>query len=186
MRPIQIAWCLALTALLAGCQDQVTEPAAEADQADAPLLQVGQDYVTREFVWDTSEYVECANDGAGEDLLWDGIVVATTKKVDTPSGAAIRSTTIDAFEGLNYDEFMAFGQTSGDEWVIVPGASTWTTRRTVDTDGEFSIWHQTYSFRFVNQDGERIHVQGNRVENYDRDGELVLVEYNRGSCIHFW
>jgi len=182
MKSIRMLWYVAAAALVIGCQDQVTDPAAQAGELTAPEFKVGQNYLVREFTWDTAELIACANDGAGEYVQWDGIVVATTKKVNTPSGMAIRSTKIDEFKGLSHDEFQATGLTSGDVWIINPNGSNWTARRTMDTDGEFSIWHQTYSFKFTNQYGERLHVQGNRVEKYDKNGELVLLEYNRGSC----
>ena len=98
----------------------------------------------------------------------------------------LRSTKIDDFIGLHHAQFQATGLTSGDVWIINPKGSTWTARGTRDQDGEFDSWHQTYSFRFTNQDGERLHMQGNRVEKYDKNGELVLVEYNRGSCPEMW
>ena len=98
----------------------------------------------------------------------------------------LRSTKIRDFIGLHYAQFQATGLTSGDVWIINPKGSTWTARGTRDQDGEFDSWHQTYSFRFTNQFGERLHMQGTRVEKYDKNGDLVLVEYNRGSCPEMW
>jgi len=185
MKPIRIAWCLAAAALVLGC-DQTTEPAEQADELTEAAFKAEHVTLVREFEWDTAEFIACANDGAGEYLLYDGIVVATTKKVYTPSGMYLRSTKIDDFIGLHYEHFQATGLTSGDVWIINPKGSTWTARGTRDQDGEFDSWHQTYSFKFTNQYGERLHMQGTRVEKYDKNGDLVLVEYNRGSCPEVW
>ena len=185
MKPIRITWWLAAAALVLGCE-QTTEPAAQADAVDLPAFKAEHVTLVRNFVWDTAEFITCAIDGAGEYLLYDGIVVATTKKVYTPSGMYVRSTKIDDFIGLNHDHFQATGLTSGDVWIINPRNSTWTARGTRDQDGEFDSWNQTYSFKFINQHGDKLHMQGNRIEKYDKNGNLVLVEYNRGSCPEFW
>ncbi len=29
-------------------------------------------------------------------------------------------------------------------------------------------------------------MQGNRIEKYDKNGDQVIVEYNRGSCPEIW
>lgn len=186
MKPSRMLWCVAAAALVVGCQDNPTDPATQADELTEATFKAEHVTQLREFEWEGAEFVTCANDGAGEYLYWDGIVVATTKKVYTPSGMYVRSTKIDDFKGLHYDNFQATGQTSGDVWIIKPNGSTWTARGTRDQDGEFDIWHQTYSFKFTNQYGERLHMQGNRVEKYDKNGNLVLVEYNRGSCPEVW
>jgi hypothetical protein len=185
MKPIRIAWCLAAAVLVLGC-DNVTDPAAQADELTEATFKAEHTYLVREFTWDTAELIACANDGAGEYLQWDGIVVAATRKLLTASPLQTRSTKIDEFKGLNFDEFQATGLTSGDVWIINPKGSTWTARWNGDRDSEFWNWHQTYSFKFTNQYGERLHVQGTRVEKYDRNGELVLLKYNRGSCPEVW
>ncbi len=186
MKPIRILWCFAAAALVLGCQDNVTDPIAQADEVTPPAFKAENTYLVREFTWDTAELIACANDGAGEYLQYDGIVVATTKKLLTASAMQSRSTKIDEFKGLNFDQFQATGLTSGDVWIIRPNGSTWTARWNGDRDGEFWNWHQTYSFKFTNQYGERLHVQGTRVEKYDKNGELVLLEYNRGTCPEVW
>jgi len=188
MKTTRWMMCLAAAALVLGCE-QTTEPVAEADAVDLPAFKAEHVTLVREFVWDGAEgtaFVACANDGAGEDLYYDGIVVATTKKVYTPSGMYLRSTKIDDFIGLHHAQFQATGLTSGDVWIINPKGSTWTARGTVDQDGEFDSWHQTYSFKFTNQYGEKLHMQGNRIEKYDKNGDPVIVEYNLGSCPEIW
>ena len=166
-----------------GCE-QTTEPAVQADELTEAAFKVEHETLVREFTWDEPSFVTCANDGAGEYLLWNGIVVATTKKVTNPSGMHSRSTKIDEFKGLDFDHFQATGLDSGDVWIINPNGSTWTARR--NTEGDMWNWHQVYSFKFTNQYGERLHMQGTRVEKYDKNGEIVNVEYNRGSCPDVW
>lgn len=185
MKPIRIAWCLAAAALVLGC-DNVTDPAAQADELTEAAFKAEHTYLVREFKWTDAENVTCANDGAGEFLQWDGIVVAATRKLLTASPMQTRSTKIDEFKGLNFDHFQGTGLTSGDVWIINPKGSTWTARWNGDRDGDLWNWHQTYSFKFTNQDGERLHVQGSRVEKYDKNGDLVLLVYNRGSCPNEW
>ena len=162
MKPIRIAWCLAAAALVLGC-DNVTDPAEQADELTAPDFKAEHVTLVREFEWDTAEFIACANDGAGEYLLYDGIVVATTKKVYTPSGMYLRSTKIDDFIGLHYAHFQATGLTSGDVWIINPKGSTWTARGTRDQNGEFDSWHQTYSARMRPKQPARSLVQPARV-----------------------
>ena len=36
MKPIRILWCLAAAALVVGCQDNPTDPTAQADEVTAP------------------------------------------------------------------------------------------------------------------------------------------------------
>ncbi len=122
MKTTRWMMCLAAAALVLGCE-QTTEPVAEADAVDLPAFKAEHVTLVREFVWDGAEgtsFVACANDGAGEDLYYDGIVVATTKKVYTPSGMYLRSTKIDDFIGLHHAQFQATGLTSGDVWIVNP------------------------------------------------------------------
>jgi len=172
------------------CTDQPVPTGLGDSQVSTTTLdsKAEHDYLVREFLWDwpSEDVITCANDGAGEILMYDGIVVAATRKLWTGSPMQTRSTKIIEFKGLNFDHFQATGQTSGDVWVINPRGSTWTARWNADPDAEFWNWHQTYSFKFTNQDGDRLHLQGKRVEKVDKNGELVLVEYNRGSCPDVW
>jgi len=194
MRILTIPTALVLlTAFAVGCADQ-SIPTGLSDSATvaavssdaAPNLKAEHTFFAeRDFSWTgESENVTCANDGVGEVLEWDGIVVASTRKLQNKS-METRSTKLIGFKGDNFDEFQGTGLTSRDVWIINPKGSTWTARWSGDY-GDFWNWHQTYSFKFTNQDGEKLHMQGSRVEKYDKNGDLVLIEYNRGSCPNEW
>jgi hypothetical protein len=195
MKPIRIAWCLAAAALVVGCQDQVTDPAAQADELTAPTFKVDRVVEDRYFNWYGSEsisWVPCANDGEGESIQWNGILHVLTTKLNTPSGVGTRKNHEVEFmrcdpaaEGcLDYDFFMGLGVDSEDEWTVNSKKSQWNARRTFK--GDFNTWHQNYKFALEGANGEKLMVQGTRQEVTDKDGNTVSYHYNNGSCPDVW
>lgn len=181
MKPIRIATCLAAAALVLGCNDNPTSP---AENLDAPAFQAERTDLVREYVWDWEDYVPCANDDAGEYILWNGILRWHQVRRSTPSGVSTVANKEIEFIGYDYDAFMGFGQTSGDVWMVDSDRSQWNARKT--TNGEFETFHQNYKFFLVNDLGEKLVVQGSRNWVYDKDGNLVMENLNTGKCPQIW
>jgi len=190
MKPIRIAWCLAAAALVVGCQDQVTDPAAQADELVEPMFKVNREYVVRDFDWfgpESISYVPCANGGEGESIQWNGILRVLTTKLGTPAGVKTRKNHEVEFLGYGVvypDNFMAFGLTSLDVWTVNSQKSQWNARKTFKDD--FVTWHQNYKFALEGDNGEKLTVQGSRQEITDKDGNTVSYHYNNGSCPDVW
>lgn len=174
--------CLAAVGFAVGCQDRITAPVEqEATGGGFQVVHVDQ---VRDFIWDWEDSVSCANSGKGEYILWDGILRVHTTGVNTPGGVTVRDNKEVEFLGYNYDDFMGFGQTSGDEWIVDPAGSQWNARKTAT--GDFESWHQNYKFLLRQDTGEKLVVQGTREWVYDKDGNLVMEYYNNGSCPQVW
>jgi hypothetical protein len=185
MKRIRIAWCLAAAALVVSCQDNPTDPAAQADELTTPAFQAERTDLIREFIWTWEDSIPCANDGVGEWVLWDGILRWHQIRRDNPAGVHHRANKEIEFVGYNYDDFMAFGQASGDVWVVDKDKSQWNARR--NNKGEFQNFHQNYKFVLTRTDGETIIVQGVRNSVYDKDGNVVMEEdFKNGSCPMMW
>jgi hypothetical protein len=190
MKTIRITWCLAAAALVAGCQERITDPASQADEATAPEFTVNREYIVRDFDWygpEAVSYVPCANGGDGELIQWNGILRVLTTKLNLPSGVKTRKN--HEIEYLGYgdvypDNFMAFGLTSLDVWTVNGQKSQWNARKTFK--GDFETWHQNYKFTLEGPGGEKLMVQGSRQEVTDKDGNAVSYHYNNGSCPDVW
>jgi hypothetical protein len=183
MKPIRIAWCLAAAALVLGCE-QTTEPVSTAESVDLPNFAAERADFVKEFIWEWEDYVPCANDGAGEYILWDGILRWHQIKRESSSGVQTHANKEIEFDGYNYNDFMGFGQTSGDVWTVDRQRSQWNARKTVQ--GDFVSFHQNYKFFLTAEDGEQLVVQGSRNWVYDKDGNLVMENLNTGKCPQVW
>jgi len=184
MKPIRITWCLAAAALVLGCE-QTTEPVTTTQSVDLPTFTAERTDEIREFIWDWEDFIPCANDDEGEWVLWDGILRWNQIRRDNPAGVEHRDNKDVEFVGYSYDDFMAFGQTTGDVWIVDKDNSQWNARR--NNKGDFQNWHQNYKFVLVNvADGSVLNVQGVRNSIIDKDGNLVWQEDFNGSCPQTW
>ena len=86
MKPIRMLWCVAVAALVVGCQDNPTDPAAQADEVTTPVFQAERTDLIREFIWDWEDFIPCANDRRLVTCGWwtktrvSGMPVGTTKE----------------------------------------------------------------------------------------------------------
>ncbi|MGB5526251.1 MAG: hypothetical protein WBN79_05260 [Gemmatimonadota bacterium] len=184
MKLIRITWCLAAAALVLGCE-QTTEPPAQAEAVDLPAFAAERTDLIREFIWDWEDFIPCANGGEGEWVLWDGIIRWHQIRRDNPAGLHHRQNKEIAFIGHNHDHFMAFGQTTGDVWIVDEDKSQWNARR--NNKGDFQNFHQNYKFVLVNvADGSVLNVQGVRNAIRNKDGEVIMEEDFNGSCPQTW
>ena len=184
MKLIRITWCLAAAALVLGCE-QTTEPVAETEAVDLPAFAAERTDLIREYPWDWEDFIPCANDGEGEWVLWDGIIRWHQIQRDNPAGLHHRQNKEIEFIGYNYDDFMAFGQTTGDVWIVDKDKSQWNARR--NNKGDFRNFHQNYKFVLVNvADGSVLNVQGVRNAIRNKDGEVIMEEDFNGSCPQTW
>jgi hypothetical protein len=183
MKLIQFFGCLAAAGLFMGCE-QTTEPVAQAESLDSPTFTAVRADFVKEFIWNWEDYVPCANDGDGEYILWDGTLRWHQTKRATPSGVQTNANKEIEFDGYNYDDFMGFGQTSGDVWTVDRQRSQWNARKTVK--GDFVSFHQNYKFFLTMENGEKLIVQGSRNWVYDKDGNLVMENLNTGKCPQIW
>ena len=87
MKPVRILWCFAAAALVLGCQDNVTDPIAQADEV-APNLTVEHEEYQVEMTWDDVLAYGCVD----ELLHVRGIVVVDKYRLGTlsriPTGKA--------------------------------------------------------------------------------------------------
>ncbi len=159
MKPIRFAWCLAIAALVLGC-DQTTEPAADAEAVDLPTFKAEHVDFIREHYYNDILVYPCLNDGQGEAVWERGRIVAYKGRVYQPSGNANRWTWSLEFIGLppddphyNGPDYTLLGLESGDMWTVT-AKSKLNARRHDKKDG--FIYHQSWKLWLENQDGERV------------------------------
>jgi len=77
------------------------------------------------------------------------------------------------------------GMTSGDMWIMDTSKNNkWNEKKHVFKDGDW-VYHQDLNWFFVNQDGDKLHVQGTYQLMKDETG-LTMYHVNRGSCPEIW
>jgi hypothetical protein len=182
MKPIRIAWCLAAAALALGCQDQVTEPAAEAETVDLPAFKAEHVDYEQEYYYNEIFYYSCL----GENVWERGRMLAYKGRVFQPSGNANRWTWWFDFYGLPSDDpyyageaYTLLGLTSGDLWTLEKTTKADGGRRHDKEDG--FIYHQALNRWFRNQDGDKLHYHEVYTLHCDYDWNCSL-EKVAGSC----
>ena len=163
MRMTRITWCFAAAALVLGCHDQVTEPAAQADAIDQPAFGAEHEGVESVGYFNDVMFYPCLNDGEGE-VVWErGQRPNWSRRVYQPSGNQNRSTTSLDWIGLPEDDpyyngpdYTILGLESGDLWIMDAANSQAKSRKLVKKDG--FVYHQQWNIWYENQDGERVHI----------------------------
>jgi len=147
MRPSRIVPCLVLVALLAGCENDPEGPAT--DQLASP--QFGATHME----WDSPQpprgehFIPCANDGAGENLDFEGAWWAHWTLIATPSDDQIMKVKI-----VYSDDFKATG--AEDVWMIDAHASGGNSTIVL---GAGEVFHFNVNEFYTNQDGDKLHIQ---------------------------
>ncbi len=184
MKPIRILWCFAAAALVLGCQDNVTDPIAQADEV-APNLTVEHEEYQVEMTWDDVLAYGCVD----ELLHVRGIVVVDKYRLWNPVQNPNRKGRTVEFKGLDseYPEFSMEGMTSGDMWIMdLSKNNKFDEKKHVFKDGSW-VYHQDLSWFFINQDGDRLHVKGTYQLMKDMDtAGLKMYQVNRGGCPEIW
>lgn len=181
MKSIRLAGCLAVAAFALGC-DQVTEPAAQADEA-VSNLKVEHEEFQVEYEFDYVGEFGCVD----EPLHTRGIVVVDKYRLWNPVQNPNRKGLTVEFKGLNteYPEFSMEGMTSGDMWILdLSKNNKFDEKKHVFKDGSW-VYHQDLSMFFINQDGEKLHVKGTYQLMKDETG-LTMYHVNRGGCPEIW
>jgi len=189
MKSIRIASCLAATALVLACQDQVTEPATHTDAVDQ--LAFGAEHVGGEGsgYFNNIAFYPCLNDGQGE-VVWErGQRLDFRRRVYQPSGNQNRSTKSLDWIGLPEDDphyngpdFTLLGLETGDLWTVDAANSRSVSRKLVKQDG--AVYHQQFNWWVENQDGERVHILDKYAFHCDSEG--CSFERIGGTCPVEW
>ncbi|MEJ2153272.1 MAG: hypothetical protein P8Y29_10085 [Gemmatimonadota bacterium] len=163
------------------CNEQPVEPQRDGG---TPSFSKGPPYAVVEPVPFAGlvSFVACANDGAGEDLLWvSGTIDAHFWGRETPSGNVITSCVVDYDTG---DPPTAVGQDSGDEWVLVRGEDNC---RILNKPGTLpNALHDDFQANewYVNQDGEKLHGRIQLRIHRNPVGDLTLFRYlEQWTCV---
>ena len=153
---------IALLALAIGCTEQPVAP----DQEDGPLFQATHEEITTELFDDGTFYVECANDGMGEDLTYACPYTDVSRFTTSSSGNLMIKWRL-IFDAT----CQATGSESEDVWTIDPRSN----------DGGHANWHGfgvayqiTNNEFYKNQDGDRLHLQFRRHVTWDADGNVKV------------
>lgn len=173
MRWIRIIPCAALSAALAGgCDGTPVEPLH--DDVGTPSFKATH------AAWDEPfdltglvDWIECANDGAGEWTDWTGYIDQHFRETTTPSGNVILHWKLD-YDTANPASFT--GRESGDLWQLV---------RAEDTGGSISkpkgtqyVEHWQYNEFYKNQDGDKLHIRVKFQMLIDADGNVKLDRFD--------
>lgn len=156
MRKTRTALVVALLGLFAVACGEQSQPTAPNDNAVASSFSLNNGATKGEVVivafQDFTDYVSCANDGAGEILHWYGSVRVTARIVTSNSGNELM--TFDSFEYL--PGYTVTGLTSGDAWTFVSGS-----QRNASHTLHNGNWvrNTVYVEWYENQDGERMLIQ---------------------------
>jgi hypothetical protein len=127
MRLIRLVPCLALVAMLAGCDDQPVGP--RTDEIPGPSLTASQDEWFE--VWEESDvelFIGCLNDGAGALLYASGGVTVHFRETATPSGNTIVKWKIyydpDHPLAVHDEAFHAIDAATGTRWDLLRATDT--------------------------------------------------------------
>ena len=187
MKPTNIAWCLAAAALALGCNDQITDPAAPAEEA-SPALTVEHEEFQTQYELNYVDQFACVD----ELLHVKGIVTVDKYRLWNPVQNPNRKGKPVDYQGLLPDnpdyagpEFSMEGLTSGDVWIMdMSKNNKWNEKKHVFKDGSW-VYHQDLSWFFVNQDDEKLHVKGTYQLMKGPDG-WKMYHVNRGACPSVW
>lgn len=101
---------------------------------------------------DFTDFVQCANDGAGESLRWYGPFRVTGTTVTSNSGNVQQRWDLEYLDG-----YAATGLTTGDVWTIVEGRLNAVALS--NTQNGTWVRNTVYLETYENQDGARMFVQ---------------------------
>ena len=190
MKPIRITWCLAAAALVVGCQDTPTDPAAQADEVTAPAFQAEHEGYPSESYFNEILFYPCLNDGDGEEVWERGLRTDYRRRVYQPSGNQNRSTTSVDWTGLPADDpdyngpnYTLLGLESGDLWTMNASKSQAKSRKLVKKDG--FVYHQQWNVWCENQAGDSIHILDKYNLHCDFDWNCSQ-ERVGGICVPEW
>ncbi|MCL7958345.1 MAG: hypothetical protein M8860_01750 [marine benthic group bacterium] len=190
MKPIRITWCLAAAALVVGCQDTPTDPAAQADEVTTPTFKAEHVNFIREGTWNDLMFYPCLNDGLGEEVWERGVRVDYKGRVYASSGNANKWTWPLEFTGLPEDhdyyfgpDYTLLGLDSGDVWVLDSERNFGEARRHDKKNG--FIYKQIANYWLVNQDGEKVHILDKYNLHCDYDWNCTK-ERIGGTCPSEW
>lgn len=182
MRAFVVIPALVLAGLLSACQEATGPTDPLGGSGNVPASAATHNSFTWTFdLTGLSTYAACANDGAGEDLLYvSGTFDTYWWWTTTPSGNQLWNILSDYDTG---DPLTAVGQSSGDVWTLVRGEgnSNWVRKAAAPkpVNDHFQA-HELY----VNQDGEKLHLWQRFSRQRDLDGNIknsVFVETIRCS-----
>ncbi len=137
---------LAVPLLAMACSESPTATAAD----EAPLFSATKGDVLIEGIDDFTDYVKCANDGAGELLHWYGPWRITGTSVTSNSGNVNQRTDLEYLEG-----YTITGLTSGDVWTVSQSRFNDVTH--ILKNGNW-VRNSSYVETYENQDGDRMFV----------------------------
>jgi hypothetical protein len=119
--------------------------------------------------------VACANDGAGEDILWvSGTADAHFWGRETPSGNVITNCVVDYDTG---DPAIAVGQDSGDVWTLIRGEDNCNNVKIPGTLPKALLDHFQANEWYVNQDGDKLHGRIQFRKHRNPDGIVIFQRY---------
>lgn len=164
-------WRIPIVGVLAlfvavSCNQQPVGP--QSDAAGVTLSKVIHDsWVEPLSVDGFLDYIACANDGAGEWVLWSGFANVHWKSRTTPSGNEIVTCRID----YETEDPLAFvGLSSSDEYTLITGEDN--CRIITKPKGpQFFLSAQGNEW-YVNEDGEKVHYYITWKEILDADGNM--------------
>ncbi len=161
-----------LTLLIVACGERgsLAGPETADDQLSmvSPSFKAVHDAWSEPFVLDGySDWMACANDGAGEWVDLAGFIDQYFRQITTPSGNVILQWKLDYYTA---DPASFTGQESGDVWQLVKAEDNGGS--VTKPTGTQLVEHWQFNEFYMNQDGERIH---NRVSwrlMWDAEGSV--------------
>lgn len=174
MDVIRIAAVVGLLTVFAACSDEPTnvnetrlsEPQFfNSDNGSWVLL----DWGTETDTW----WIECANDGQGEELEGAVTYYIWGKVHSTASGNTLMNMKL-TFED---EETYFIGLTSGDFWALEKVSNN-AQQHTKASDGTTTMWGALME-HYINQDGDKLHLHTNWSFVFDQDFNLISAEERR-------
>ena len=165
MRITRFIPLLAVSVLLISCDRQPVAP----DQEVGPLFQATHEEFAGPFINNGTIFVECANDGVGEDVNF--INSGTWVESHTTSNSGNKNIQHEVIYDPN---FQLVGLTSGDVWILYH--YTFASHQNFHGSGESR--QQVLNGFFENQDGDRLHLMLNFHWTNDANGNPKLFRYD--------
>ena len=172
MRITKLIPVLGVSALLVSCDREPVAPDLDVD----PLFQATHEVLSFDYVDDLTLYVECANDGLGEDVHWTLPYTWEIRRVTSSSGNRI-----DQYRIIYDPTAQGVGLTSGDVWIFDRNAAQ-AGHRVLHGDGVSN--HRTLNEWYENQDGDRLYTLWTFHLTRDANGNVkAFKRFGLASCV---
>jgi len=174
MRWVYMITCGFLFVTLVACEESLVEPVAIPDGLDTPSFAVQRDaWVETVDLGGAVVYVDCVNDGQGEELLISGTLRWPVRVLITPSGNEVWKWKIDYWTETPLSQL---GLESGDVYSLVKAEDTGGS--ITKPKGTQYVEHWQFNEWYANEDGDKFHTRGKFRLMIDANGDVKLDRYS--------